>query len=587
MIVLRGGTVLTQDPARPVADAIAHAGGRIVAVGSEPEVRAATGACAQVHEIGGRYVLPGFVDAHHHLSSAVIYAGTLDCGAPPSRGIADVLALVRREALFTAPDAWLVGDRLNERALRERRLPTARELDTVCPDRPLLLMHHLFHACVVNSFALALLGIGRTTPDPPAGRIGRRPDGQPNGLLVETAMSAAERRAQQSLLAHDRAFVSRLQMHQNRLFSVGITRVADPAVPPDLEALYAQLRASGHLRVGVVMLPVGDRGFLLPPADRLRGPPTGHGPEDLQVGPLKLFADGADELALRFALPRVALGLLAALSDIPTRRGFASLRMLLRFRARLDAQLHVNSGVRFLTNPSIGTLARDAVDAGFTLAVHALGNAAVRDAVQLLGSVRMWHRDVPPPRIEHALLVDGPDLPPIADLGVQLVCQPGFLRFAQGARSTVPGLHVLPLRRALDLGIRVAGSSDYPVVDPDPIEGIRVAVTREYEKGCVLDEDQAVTAEEAITMYTSDAALACGCLGVCGTLEPGKRADLVVLSSDPRRIGSGASRPCVLETVVGGETVYRRLHDLTRGGSCETVARPRPVWTVGGSSALP
>ena len=554
MIVYRQGTILTQEPDNPVVEALAYDGDELVAVGDERSVLARAGEGADIRSLDGATLLPGFIDAHHHLSLAVLYASALDCSGALVRSIPHLLDRLRSAAAKLPEGRWLIARSFDERAMAERRAPTARELDSACPGHPVVIMHYTFHACVVSGLALEAMNIGRGASAPHAGTIGRDRHGTPNGLLIEAAMAPAECMAQDALLGADESFEVRLARHEDALFATGITRVADATVPPVLELLYRDLQRRGALRVAVVMLPVGEQGYLTLPEDRLEGAPTGEGDDALMVGPLKLFGDGADACAVAMSVKGAARGFVGAMRDVARNRSWASIRGAARFRFRLERDLRLHTGVRFLTHPRAAALARRATERGFTLAIHAVGNEAFNDAVRLIEGVRKSHRDVPPPRIEHAVIVDLPWLRRAADAGIQLVCQPTFLRFAEGAELGVPHMSFLPLRSAIEAGLRPAGSSDYPVTDFDPMLALRVAISRRWDHGPVIHADQALSPEDVLDMYTRQAAHACGCLDRVGTLAVGKRADLVILSSDPRRDFDAT----VLETVIAGQTVFRR-----------------------------
>ena len=552
--VFRGGTILTLNPEALAAQAVAVRGRRILAVGTEQDVLACA-AGATVRDLQGDVLVPGFIDAHHHLSLAVLYGSALDCRPSLAPDIATLLSRVQAASDALEPDAWIVAKGFDERQIREHRAPSAEELERASGGHPVVLMHYSYHVCVVSSRALALLGIGRNTPDPPGGAIERNRRGEPTGLLVETAMASAESRAERELLLRDATFESRLARHEDALFAAGVTRVADPTVSPQIEELYERLRASGQIRIPIVMLPVGQRGYLRLPEDRLVGRVTGEGTADQRVGSIKLFADGADACAVAMSLGRAVRGFAGALRGAVMDRRIASLRALMRIRSRMEG-LEVRTGIRYLTHDRVDPFARDAVERGYGIAIHAIGNEAFQDAVRLIEGVRSRHVDVPPPRIEHAFLVDKPWLRRAADSGIQLVCQPSFLTFSEGGESMIPDMTILPLRSALEAGLHVAGSSDFPVVDFQPLLGMDAAVTRRWADEPVIHEDEAITGDEALAMYTREAARACGCLDEAGTLEVGKAADLVRLSGDPRTVAGRAIR--VVETWVGGQCLSPR-----------------------------
>jgi predicted amidohydrolase YtcJ len=561
MRVLSGGPVYGMADAT-AAEAVAYHDGCIVAIGPAAHVMTVAGPGAEVTDLGGRAVVPGFVDAHHHVAWAALYRGAVDCRPCVAGSIDAVLRRVRAAAAVIPPGAWVLGFGYDDWALEERRAPTRQDLDAACPDHPLLLVHASAHRAVANSRALALAGIGRTSRDPAGGRIERGRHGEPTGRLYETAMATAERLAAAALTARDPEGVAdRLAAYERELFALGITRVADPTVTTDLMRLYRQAHAEGRLRLPVVMMPVSDHGYLVRPDDvlgRLDGEPTGAGPEVLCVGPLKLFFDGADDCALCVS---IAAGLASAFTlalRVLRTRTLAPLRVAGRARGRLGRDRRLHLGLRaYPTDEHALRVARDAVTRGFALAVHAVGNEAVAQAVRVLGAVRARHPAAWPPRIEHATFTDDTLLAAIADRDLTVVSQPSFVRLPVLAVTPAFGrLRVLALRRMLEARIRLAGSSDGPVVSIDPLDGVRDAVFRRMPDGRQLAADEAVEPLDALGMYTRAAAAACGSLDVTGTLAPGKRADLLVLSGDPRS-RADLPRLRVGETILGGVTVFR------------------------------
>jgi predicted amidohydrolase YtcJ len=560
MRVLTGGAIHTMVGGLSSAEAVAYDRGVIVAVGRADEVLHAAGPDAEVVDLGERAVLPGFIDAHHHISLAALYGGAADCRPPHTRSIDDLARRLRDVAASLPKGEWVLGHGYDDRALRERRHPTRADLDKACPDHPAVAMHFSYHACVANSRALELAGIGRGTPDPAAGWIERGRRGEPTGRLLETATAPVETAARQSLLARDgQEFTERLLRYQEALFAVGITRIADPTVPPGLERLLRQAHRSGDLRVPLIMMPVSESGYLLPPSDRLDGAPTGEGSDELRVGPLKLFFDGGENCAMCLTARQAMRAALQGVGFAARAHTVGHLRALRRIRPRIGRDLCLRTGVRYFESDAPAVeLATRAVERGFGLAIHAMGNEAVAQAVRVIERVRGKHRDTPPPRIEHAIFATEAPLERAAALGIAVVTQPAFVSFL-GADTLppLPGLRVLPIGTMNGIGVRVAASSDAPVLPFDPMDGVRAAVLRRAAPGRSVMPEEAVDARAAIGMYTREAAHACGCLDTCGTIEPGKRADLVILSADPCHLPVSLRDIRVAETVLGGETVYR------------------------------
>jgi predicted amidohydrolase YtcJ len=218
----------------------------------------------------------------------------------------------------------------------------------------------------------------------------------------------------------------------------------------------------------------------------------------------------------------------------------------------------VRTGLLYHSPENARRLVEAARARGLRVAIHAMGNDAVVHALDAIRDARAENA-----RIEHGSFLSSDLVRRIADEGVMLVAQPTFLRMPTVARVTVPsGLKYMPLRALLDAGALVAGSSDAPVASFDVFDAIESAATRRVGGGHgvgparPLHPEEAITAAEVLVMHTREAARAIGCLDVVGTLEPGKRADFLVLSHDPLAPGA---RPAIDETVLAGRVVYQRL----------------------------
>ncbi|MBI4508901.1 MAG: amidohydrolase [Deltaproteobacteria bacterium] len=560
MEVLQGVTVLTMTERQATAEAVAFDENGILAVGRSDHVLAQAGPSARVRTLEGHAVVPGFVDAHHHFSTAVLFQGTVNCRPGAVFSIGDIQRRFRRAAEDIPPGSWVVGYGYDQSRLAEKRYPTRQDLDAACGDRPAVLVHYSFHELVASTRALELARIGRSTPDPVGGRIERSAFGLglPTGRLVETAQGPVERLAWEALLASlGDNLLDSIARYERSLFACGITLVNDPTVSPDIELLFQRARAAGKLHMPVVMMPVGDTGYLCPPWDRLEGRPTGEGSHDLSIGPLKVFFDGGETCAVCLS-PQQAIGTLGrAVAMSWTQRTLTPLGNLRRTPFRMGADLRLHAGARYHADDNAASaLVERAVERGFAVAIHAIGNSAVAQAAEALGRVRGYHRDIPPPRIEHAILLEKDQPLRLAQAGLSVVTQPWFLSlFSPSLVPPLHGLRVLPLRTLMDRGVHVAGSSDAPVGQVAPLEAIRMAVSREISGGVFVEPDEAIDAYRALAMYTREGARVSGCLHRVGTIEPKKRADLVILSHDPRAPKTlGDVR--VVETVLNGRTVY-------------------------------
>jgi hypothetical protein len=231
-----------------------------------------------------------------------------------------------------------------------------------------------------------------------------------------------------------------------------------------------------------------------------------------------------------------------------------ALRTSLSLKPRLG--LAIRTGISIYRRDEAVEIVRAAVDRGFALATHAIGNDAVDVALSAYEAAGASLGAAGLPRLEHAAFLDRELVQRIAGLGVAVVTQPHFMSMpSYGAAPSIPGIRNAPLRWLLDAGAKVAGSSDFPVAGFDPLDGVRSAVSRRTGRGHVYEPDQRIELHEALALYTRAAAEACACLDRCGTLEAGKRADLVVLDG-PLGSEKDLDSARVRATVIGGEVVF-------------------------------
>jgi predicted amidohydrolase YtcJ len=479
--------------------------------------------------------------------------------------VEEILAGVQARAAQTAPGQWVIGEGYDASRLREGRPPTLEELDAASPEHPVVLVQYSFHEAVVNSRAHQVVDLPLRRPNPPGGEIGLDDSGQPNGHMVENAMAPFYTRAVEQALARDEAgYMAQLARYQDRLFAAGLTRVYDAAVSPLMEATLGRAVELGVLRIPVLMMLASGDGMFMPPRDRLDGARTGEGEDPLRTGPLKLFIDGGERAAMALPLGFIARSSLAAIGRMFRRGGRAALRASGGMVGQLDkSDWRYHSGILFYTEAEARELVDAAVARGLSMAVHAEGNEGIERALAVLPrSPEQRAPGVGPHRIEH-FFFPGPDaIGRSAEAGIATAVQPMIVEWV-GDRMLAVGMigrwHFTPIRSMLDAGLTVAGSSDAPVVDFDPLRGIRAAVQRRAASGRPLEDGEQVTIGEALEMYTVHGARSGGFEHEAGTLETGKRADLVVLNTDPTELApEDLDRLVVVRTVCGGSDVYLR-----------------------------
>ena len=532
-------------PGAAQAGALAFADGIITAVGDKQAVLAESPG-ADVIDVGEATVLPGFIDAHHHVSISALYDGAVRLVRPAVHDISSLQQVLRRAAEASAADRWLVATHFDESLLTERRPPTRQELDDAVPDRPLFILHHTCHRAVANTKALAAAGIDQRTPEPSGGTISRGRGGVPDGLLIERAMAGVEELARADRLRVDAGgTLDRMSAHYRALLRAGITRVCDLAVPPDLLSIYRALADRGDVLVPTHACPVSIHGWLPEPTDVLEGPCTGERVgRNLVIGPVKLVFDGAPgcSMCLTWAQTLATAGraLRIALRD----RSLDAVRTTLTLTPRYGRT--IRTGIALYEDADGRAVVRRAVERGFGVASHAIGNAAIDVALGAYESAGARLHAGGTPRFEHAMFADRDQARRMADLGIAAVVQPAMIEMHMTASAPrIPGLPMFPLRRLSDAGVMLVGSSDYPVHTFDPLAGIRAATRRQNARGDTIDADERISLDEAIAAYTRNAAHALGVESETGTLAVGKRADLVVVDG----LEDGA--PEVRRTFVG------------------------------------
>jgi len=548
-VLYRGGPVLTVDPRRPRAEAVATRAGRIVAVGSERHCRQAldlpfdgngsdaTGATRHdgpaVVDLAGRALLPGFVDAHLHPVAMCVYAHHLDLS--PATSIPDVLDALADRARQTPPGDWVVGVQIAAEHLVERRLPDIAELDNVGAGRAVVLLARDGHTSMGNTVALAVAGIRGGRDNPPGGVFERDDRGRLTGVCRETATRILLGSVPLPGLDALRAVTHEVF---GSLPAYGLTSISS-ILQTDAEGpggSAAELESVGMM-LFVDDLPIGNHAILggepIKACDA-RSSSSLHDPErNRVVGGVKLFLDGT--LGARSACMHHPY------ADAPAEQGWLVL------------------------DPAVAAARMEAAHlAGLQVCVHAIGDAANEVALDLFADLAARYPDgsgtSPRHRVEHASVLDNRAADRFAELGVAAVVQPLYLRSEAGWLGERLGsersLRTYPFRTLQDAGVALAGSSDAPIEPPDVLAGITAAVTRHG-----FEPDQALTVDEAIELYTYGGAVAQQREHEAGRLVEGYRADLVVLSTDPTTVAPEKIADLdVATTVVGGRVVFNDHH---------------------------
>ena len=521
-LLLYNANVVTR--ARPsAADAVAIRDGRIAAIGTSADVQAAVNGGARRIDLGGRTIVPGFNDAHAHIwKIGHLLTSMLDLRRTTS--VEEIVDGVRRFGERLPEDRWLLGRGYNEAALHERRPPTRHDLDRASPSRPVVLTRTCGHIYAANSAALARAGITRDTDAPTGGVIERDAQGEPTGLLHETAMGLVNKAVPPPTADDYEAMIVAALRHQ---LSLGITSSSDCGVSPQLLSVYRAVDARGGLPSRVNVMPLRRVDGVPEPVPL----PERFVSDTLRVDTVKFLADG---------------GLSGATAALSVNYRHAPVKGVLRF-----------------DRDELAALCRETHAAGWRIATHAIGDVAIDLMLDIYESLGTHPRGFAH-RIEHFGLPSGAQLARAAALGVIAAPQTIFIHsLGRNFRAYLPDAFLprtYPIRAMVDAGVRLALSSDAPVVEDDnPLVGMMAAVTRRDNEGQLIAPEQAITIDEALAGYTTGWAVATGDESNRGSIEPGKWADLAVLSDNPLSVEPEALPSIRVDmTLVGGRIAYER-----------------------------
>jgi predicted amidohydrolase YtcJ len=528
-VVYLHGRMYTNDPAHPWAEAMAIRDGKIRCVGKIDFVLLECGGndpSAETVQLKGKFVMPGFNDAHVHLGGA-----GADMLSVRLNGVASIEELQKRVAEAVAQHQegeWITGSGWDHTLWADKKFPNKQELDAVAPKNPVFLTHISGHVAVANTLGLLHGEIKPDTPNPPGGMIERDADGAATGMLEEDSAMILVSARIPDLKSDQRR--RGIQMVLADAAKNGVTSAQDFSDWSDF-LVYVQLKEEGKLTLRITeWLP-----FLVPTNELLNMRAQG-GTTDpwLRTGALKAFTDGA--LGSRTA------ALLAPYSDDPSTSGI-------------------------LTNDPVKlrAMAIERDKAGFQLNFHAIGDRANRVALDVFEAVAKANgsrdrRD----RVEHAQVLAAEDLPRFAQLKVIASMQPSHettdMRWAGSRIGPDRAKGAYAWASLEKSGAHLAFGTDYPVEPINPLRGLYACVTRELPDGGPAggwQPQEKISLEDCIRAYTSGSAYAQFEEGKKGELKAGEYADFIVLSSDLSKIPPQEyTKTTVLLTVVGGRTVY-------------------------------
>ncbi|MCW5980251.1 MAG: amidohydrolase [Bryobacteraceae bacterium] len=546
-VIYHNGKIITLWDKAPVAEAVAIRDGRFVAVGSNGEALKLAGPATRKVDLQGRAVTPGIVESHTHPIMAAL--SERDGPVPVMNSIPEVLEYIRGQAARLPADRLIFVPKVYSTRLKERHYPTRFDLDKAAPGRRAMTDNG--YASVLNSALLKEIGVTRDSPEPADGKIIRDANGEPTGLILGAPDLLGPLRRSRPWTHDDLTWA--LRTMQRKYNEAGITSTVDRGQNPQGVRIYQELHAKGELTVRTTLT------YLI----RTQGAPqdvraemertpllTGWGDEWVRVGAIKTIVDGG--ILIGTAFLRAPWG------------------MNTQVYGYVDPDYR---GVLSVPKENLFEMAKAAGELGWQMTAHTAGGGAID---LLLDAYEAAHARTPIRgrrwQVTHGNFPDPRAIERAAKLGVIFDCQMAWHHFDGPALKHVFGpermKNFLPLRSLIDGGVTVVGGSDHMIrLDPrkslnsyHPFFGMWMAVTRKTVDGDVLNPEQRITREEALRLWTINGAFGTFEEKVKGSIEPGKFADLVVITKDYLTCPEDEIKDIdALLTVVGGKEVYGSL----------------------------
>jgi len=541
-LVLRNGKVVTVDESNPEAQALAVRGDTIVAVGTDKKIEAFIGDTTQVIDLGGKLAIPGFIDSHAHFTS--IGRAKMQLNLMDANNWDEIIAMVEEAVENAQPGEWILGrgwhhekwDKVPEPNVDG--LPYHHGLSKISPENPVWLSHASGHASFANARAMELAEITKETPDPPGGEIVRDPDGNPIGVFRETAQRLVSRgmshymedRSPEQVDAEQRKIV---ELAEKECLSKGITFLHDAGSSFGTIDLFKEFAEQGRLDIRLYVMVREDNQALKERLSEYKMINLGN--NHLTVRSIKRLIDGA--------LGPHGAWLLEPYSDLPS-----------------------STGLNTTVVEVIQETARIAIENDFQLCVHAIGDRANRETLNIFEEAFKAHPEKTDLRwrIEHSQHLHPDDVPRFGQLGVIASMQgihctsdaPYVLK-RLGEKRAEQGAYVW--QKLMKTGAIICNGTDAPVEDVDPIACYYATVTRKTKDGSLFFPDQRMSREEGLRSYTINGAYAAFQEDILGSLTPGKLADITVLSKNILTVPEDEILDAdVLYTIVGGKIVYKK-----------------------------
>ncbi len=540
--VLINGKIITVDEKTPEVQALAIKNGRIIAVGSDEEIKRLIDSDTELIDLEGNLAIPGFIDSHMHFIG--LGESLMELPLAKAKNYDDIVEMVKEAAQKAKPGEWILGHGWHQEKWNKipspniDGLPFHDGISSESPDNPVLLSHASGHLVMANARAMELAGITKDTPDPEGGEIIRDGNGNPIGVFRENAEDAlyailnnalAKRTPQQA--EADR--IKAIEMATAECLSKGITSVHDAGVSFEKIDLYKKLAETGKLGIRIWAM-IGENN------DNLKARGTEYklkdiGNHHLTVGGIKRLIDGA--------LGSHGAWLFEPYDD-----------------------LRSSTGLNTESIEDLKETAQFALDNGFQLCTHAIGDRGIREILDIYKEIfaSPFGRKNSRWRIEHAQHIHPDDISRFAVMeiiaamqGVHATSDGPWVPKRLGEKRSKESAYVW--RKLIDAGVKIANGTDAPVEDVDPLACFYASVTRRLPDGTQFYPEQCMTREEALRSYTLNGAYAAHEEDIKGSLTPGKLADITVLSKDIMTIPAEEILDTeVLYTIVGGKVKFQR-----------------------------
>ena len=521
--ILYNANVITVNPNKPTAQAIAILGERVVAIGENNQILKLAISTTRKINIAGKTVVPGFIDAHSHpASSGLSHLRNVDIDL---RSIEEIKKAIHERSKSTPPGEWILGFKYDDTKIKEGRLINKNDLDEAAPNHPVRIRHRGGHSNYVNSMALKLMGYNKNTPDPPGGKIGRESkNGNLTGQLLETAAHPLSKLIPDTFTEKD--YQEGVRLITEMMTKSGVTSVTEAYGSSTFLKAYQDAYKADELSMRIYSM-ISYREI-----DKFidAGIKTGFGDNWLRIGGMKITIDGSiSERTARLSKPYIGR---------PN-----------------------DYGILVMEEEEVYKYAHKAHSNGWQIGVHANGDVGIDKTLNIYERLQRENPRVDPRfRLEHCTVINDDLVRRIKNLNAIPNPFSTYVYF-HGEKMKQYGKerleNMFAVRSFLDAGINVTQTSDYPPGPFEPMMAIQSSVTRTDINGDVWGPSQKITVDEAIKVGTINGAYASYEESIKGSLENGKLADLVVLDKDPRKVDPMEIVDIPIErTMVGGKWKY-------------------------------